>query len=299
MPPPTAGRSRSSRRSKTSLAESPALDLQFQAAPADNPLLRDLVAAALDDFYPAAIHELDDGNWRVFFADRAGRDAAAAHLARAFASGLRASSVDVPDEDWARRSQQSLRAVAVDRLIVAPPWDVPRDGSLPVIVIEPSTGFGTGHHETTRLCLRLLQRLDLRGARGIDVGTGSGGLALAAWKLGAAEISAVDSDADALENARANVARNGGSAAIDIVPEQLATLRLPPADVVLANLTGAVLVRHADVLAALVRGGGSLIVSGFAPADGRVIKLAFKDFTTVAEEREGEWGALSLRVTES
>jgi ribosomal protein L11 methyltransferase len=277
------------------LAEWPALDLRFRPAPeSEAPWER--LAADLDDFHPTAIHEQEDGAaWRVFFAGRAESDAAAAHLGCTFGAALQISALDVPDEDWARRSQQNLRAVVVDGLIVAPPWDVPRDGRFPVIVIEPSMGFGTGHHETTRLCLRLLQRLELRGARVVDVGTGSGVLALAAWKLGASDISAVDPDADALENARANIARNGAGAAVDVIPDQLASLRLPPADVVLANLTGAVIVQHASRLRSLIGGEGYLIVSGFAPADVRVIEVAFKGLHVVAEETEGEWAAICFR----
>src|SRR5439155_10005917 len=141
----------------------------------------------------------------------------------------------VADEDWARRSQADLRAIDVGGLIVAPPWDSRH--SKPVIVIEPSMGFGTGHHATTRLCLRLMQRRELRGARVIDVGTGSGVLALAAWKLGASDVVAVDNDPDALDNARANIARNGGAAAIDVVCDDLNALKLQAADVIVANLT--------------------------------------------------------------
>src|SRR5205814_826268 len=111
---------------------------------------------------------------------------------------------------------QNLKAIEVDGVVVAPPWDVPQGTSKPVIVIEPSMGFGTGHHATTRLCLRLLQRRELRGARVIDIGTGSGVLALAAWKLGARDVVAIDNDPDALDSARANIARNGGAAAIDV-----------------------------------------------------------------------------------
>ena len=85
-------------------------------------------------------------------------------------------------------------------------------------------GFGTGHHATTRLCLELLQRIDVAGARVIDVGTGSGVLALAAWKLGAAGVTAVDNDPDALQNARDNIARNGGAGRIEVVQADLVDL---------------------------------------------------------------------------
>jgi ribosomal protein L11 methyltransferase len=204
--------------------------------------------------------------------------------------------VDVPDEDWARRSQEGLRAIEAGGLIVAPPWDIPQGVSAPVIIIEPSMGFGTGHHATTRLCLRALQTLDLRGARVLDIGTGSGVLALAAWKLGAADVVAIDHDPDALENARDNIARNGAAAAIDIVRDSLESLRIQRADVVLANLTGAVLVRYSAELRSLAVEGGYLILSGFAPGDVAVIARAFAGLGVIAERTEGEWAVLCLRA---
>jgi ribosomal protein L11 methyltransferase len=274
------------------LADYPALDIAIPPQAGD--AVYDRLYALLDDYQPAAIHPDEDGeHWRVFFRSSNQRDAAFAALADI--REVRGSALDVPDEDWARRSQENLRAVEAGTLIVAPPWDVPR-GNRPVIIIEPSTGFGTGHHATTRLCLLMLQRLQLRGLRVVDIGTGSGVLALAAWKLGAGDVVAVDYDRDALDNARQNIARNGAAAAIDIIRDDLDTLRIQRADVVLANLTGAALLRHAGELRGLLLDGGSLIVSGFAPDDIAVIVRAFPDMSVASEEREGDWAALSLRL---
>jgi ribosomal protein L11 methyltransferase len=271
------------------LAEHPALDLYISSAAP--PSVHDNLYALLDDFEPSAIHEDDAGErWRVFFRAPRQREAAAAALAAV--DGVRVTRIDVPDEDWARRSQQNLRAIDAGGLVVAPPWDVPQ--GMPVIIIEPSTGFGTGHHATTRLCLRLMQQLDLRGARVLDVGTGSGVLALAAWKLGAGDVVAVDNDPDALDNALANVKRNGAGPSIDLIHDDLSTLRIQRADVVLANLTGAVLVRFADELRSLLVAGGYLIASGFAPDDAMIIRRAFGSLSVIVEETEGEWAALTL-----
>jgi ribosomal protein L11 methyltransferase len=280
------------------LADSPAIEIAL--GPAPDPDLLNRLYALLDDFQLLAIHDDDlNGRWRVFFRTRGSRDAALAALRRMH--GLPASAIEVPDEDWARRSQQDLRAVEAGGLIIAPPWDVPRatqDGGrtpdLPVIVIEPSTGFGTGHHATTRLCLRLMQKIELRGARVLDVGTGSGVLALAAWKLGAADVTAIDNDADALDNARANIARNGAAPSIDIIQDDLASLRIQRADLVLANLTPAVLMRYSDELRGLAVDGGYLILSGFSPDDADLLLRAFKGCQPVAQEFDGEWAAVML-----
>lgn len=278
------------------MADYPALDLQFLDAPGPDAFLRERLYALLDDFEPTAIHEDDSGDaWRVFFRSPQRRDDAAAHLATAVSAHLlRTAVLDVPDEDWARRSQQDLKAVEVGRLIVAPPWDV-RKADVPVIVIEPSTGFGTGHHATTRLCLRLLQTLELRGSRVLDIGTGSGVLALAAWKLGAAEVVAIDNDPDALDNARANIARNGAAGTIDIVCDDVSTLRIEGGDVVVANLTVGALVRHATALRALVRAEGYLILSGFARDHLVEIVPAFAGVEPIDDVDEADWHAALLR----
>ena len=273
------------------MADYPALEISFRAS--SDPFLRDRLYAQLDDFSPVAIHEDETADrWRVFFRSASSRDAA--RVALASEVSLEASPIDVPDENWARRSQDSLKAIDAGGLIIAPPWDVPT--GKPVIVIEPSMGSARPprHHA---LCLLLLQQLELRGARVLDVGTGSGVLALAAWKLGAGDVVAIDNDPDALDNARDNIARNGAAPSIDIIQDDLGGLRIERADVVLANLTGAVLVRYAAELYSLARDGGYFILSGFAPGDVAVIQTAFAGLHLIEERVEGEWAALSLRLS--
>jgi ribosomal protein L11 methyltransferase len=146
------------------------------------------------------------------------------------------------------------------------------------------------------LCLELLQELPLEGRRVIDVGTGSGVLAIAAWKLGARSVLAVDYDADALDNARENVALNGATTSIELREADLSSVEpVEPAEVVTANLTEAVIRRHAAALRRLVHGGGQLILSGFAPNEAAGVRVVFG--TDASRERiEGEWAALSITI---
>jgi len=105
----------------------------------------DLLQADLLDFDVEAIDESAPEGWRIFFRTTASRDQALAHVSRAFPT-VSATPVAIADEDWAARSQARLKAVKVGQIVVAPPWDVPL-----TLVIQPSMGFGTGHHATTRL----------------------------------------------------------------------------------------------------------------------------------------------------
>lgn len=278
------------------MASYPALDFKFALGPGAG-TLQDMLYAELDEFEPVAIHEHETGDgWQVFFRTVAQRDAARGVLASEFGNALfQLAAIDVDDEDWARRSQASLSAVRVGRIVVAPPWDTPRtpDPDLITVVIDPSTGFGTGHHATTRLCLELLQRRNVSGARVIDVGTGSGVLAIAAWRLGAAHVMAIDNDPDALQNARDNAVQNGAGDAVEIANADLSGASLERADIVLANLTASVLERHAAALQRLVGEDGVLILSGFSANEIDGVAEAF-DATPHETIVEGEWAAMVL-----
>ena len=273
------------------MASYPALDLRFAAGPGAG-TLQDMLYAELDAFEPVAIHEHESGDgWRVFFRTSAQREAARRALAAEFENAVESQAVDVDDEDWARRSQESLKAARAGRIVVAPPWDVPRGANDVVVVIDPSTGFGTGHHPTTRFCLEILQDVVPAGKRVIDVGTGSGVLAIAASKLGAREVIAIDHDPDALRNARDNVQRN--DVRVDVVEADLTAVSLSAGDVVLANLTAAVLVRFADGLKALVASDGLLIASGFGPGDLPAVAEALGGCVSKRLE-EGDWAAAAI-----
>jgi len=281
----------------------PALLLEFPApggtVPPRTPLT-ELVPATLDGFDVLAVVEQPDRIWQVCFRDPGQRAAAAGALrARHGREGLRVVERDLPDEDWAARSQAALRAIQVGRIRVAPPWDLdggPADGTA-TIVIEPAMGFGSGHHATTRLCLSALQRLDCRGRRVLDVGTGSGVLALAAAALGARAVLGVDDDGDALENARGNATLNGRPAAVEFLEADFRQAEMAPADVVLANLTGSLLADCAARLARLVSPDGSLVVSGITSGERDRVLAAFSGWGRaewVAEE-DG-WCAAVLRI---
>ena len=247
----------------------------------------DLLQAALTDYDVAAVDETADDVWRVYFQTDAARDRAAASLPPAF-PGWSIEPIDVADEDWAAKSQQSLRALRVGNIIVAPPWDVPI-----TIVIQPSMGFGTGHHATTRLCLAALQRLDLAERTVLDVGTGSGVLALAASRLGAAELTGIDDDADAIHAAWENLALNPG-AIVSLIVGDFRTTELVPADLILANLTGGLLVAAAERLRKLTNAHGRLVLSGFMTHEEPDVTAAYGAFTVEHRAEEEGWVCVTL-----
>lgn len=211
----------------------------------------------------------------------------------------------MPDESWAERSQASLTPVRIGRIVVTPPWVRVADPDAHVLTIQPSMGFGTGHHPSTRLCLDLLQRRPLDGLTVLDVGTGSGVLAIAARALGATHVTAIDCDEDALTAARENVELNSVSAGIALRRMDISSTTSEDGGVafnevfglITANLTGGMLEREARSLSRRVNHAGAIIVSGFQldeePAVGRAFAAAGLSMTDRAVE--ADWVALRLQ----
>lgn len=300
----------------------PALDVECGAAPPALAEVADRLALALDDLDVTAVDPAHDGRWRVFFTTGPARDAARMALARAFPRDLTLTAVDVPDEGWAIKVQAALGPVQVGRIVVRPPWDAgaarrlpgeqPAAGSadLIAIVIEPSMGFGTGHHQSTRLCLRLLQRLDLAGRHLLDVGTGSGVLAIAAARLGAARAVAIDNDPDAVAAARDNARRNGVDHVVEVRLADVGSLRdrvtrregerpddpwAERAEVVVANLTASVIRALREPLVSLVPPGGWLVAGGFTVDQVPLVEEALAPLRVQVREDEDDWVGLALQ----
>jgi ribosomal protein L11 methyltransferase len=257
----------------------------------------ELALAAADEFSPTAA-ETRGETLRLFFATPVARDGAAVSLSHHYS----VVPLEVDDEDWARRSQEHLSPIAIGRVLVLPAASPPPASSLPSdaalapvhVVIQPSMGFGTGHHATTRLCLRALQAADLRGAFLLDVGTGSGILAIAAARLGAARVLGLDNDADAIQSANENLALNPGAGNVAFKVADLLTVVLPPADLIVANLTGTLLARTAAALVGALSPGGLLIVSGILADEEEMVARAFTGVAMTERRQEDEWRCLVM-----
>jgi ribosomal protein L11 methyltransferase len=248
----------------------------------------DLILAAADDYSPTAVEERPD-SLRIFFTTPDAREKALAALRRQF----NASAIDVDDEDWAQRAQP-IGPVKVGRItVVSSQQSSVISPDTIAITIPPSMGFGTGHHATTRLCLSALQSIDLHGKFVLDVGTGSGLLAIAAAKLGAARALGIDDDADAIQAARENIESNSVTN-VELAVADLMNEEMPPADVVLANLTGALLIRASGRLVKAVRPGGVLILSGILATEGDEVRHAFANLKVVSDVQEDEWLGITL-----
>jgi ribosomal protein L11 methyltransferase len=206
----------------------------------------------------------------------------------------------VADADWAAAWREHFRPVVVGRtLLVAPPWEMPVASDRVVLAIEPGRAFGTGHHGTTAGCLELLESLVAadRPARAIDVGTGSGILAIAAARLGVTDVLACDMDSDAVAAAEVNAARNGVAGRVRVVAADAATLVVEPAPLVLANLLAAAHHALASRYRGLVSRGGALVLGGLldAEADDVTAALAAHGFRREAARSLEGWTSLALR----
>jgi len=211
-----------------------------------------------------------------------------------------------PGEDWTTKWRAGLAPRRVgERLIVAPSWTEPdtRPGDI-VIVIDPRMAFGTGEHASTRGVLRLLEQAMHPGARVLDAGTGSGVLAIAAARLGAAQVDAVDIDPDAVAAARENIDANGTADRVRLEVGEVDEAWLAQAsrfDLIAANILSSVLEPMLGALRHSLRPGGSLLVGGILESESASLLEAAEraGLALRREDRDEGWWSAELRAPAS
>jgi ribosomal protein L11 methyltransferase len=211
-------------------------------------------------------------------------------LARVFPKLERTS---VPQVDWVARFREGFRAFSAGGFRIAPAWDVPPDADPRLLIVDPGRAFGTGTHETTRLCLGALERLASRRrlGRALDLGCGTALLAIAAARLGAQPVVALDNDPEALGSAREHARLNAVDVRL-VLGDGGAALVAAAFDLVLANITAPLLAAHAGEIAALVAPGGALVLSGLLESDLGPLRDAYIRLGAPDVLSDGEWAAL-------
>ena len=210
------------------------------------------------------------------------------------------ATTEIPPTNWNAAFEASVPPIAVPPFLVRPSWRTagPEHAGLTDLVVDPKMSFGTGQHESTRLVLGLLPDLVRPGDRVLDAGTGTGILAIAALKLGAASALAFDVDEWAESNARENFDRNGVGdraevriGAVEVVPET-------GFDLVVANIHREVLLDLLPALRARLRPGGTLALAGLLRADADAMREATTaaGFAPLEEATEGAWWAWAGRL---
>jgi ribosomal protein L11 methyltransferase len=251
----------------------------------------EVVLAELLELAPNGVEEVELGDvieYAVYGAP--GELPALPDLRAAAGEALVEVSTSEVADDWSERWREFHRPLVLPgRLTVRPPWE--QAGETPIdLVIDPGQAFGTGAHATTRLCLELLLSLDAGGSF-LDLGCGSGVLALTAARLGFGPVLAVDNDPLSVEAAAANARRNGSS--LEVRRLDLRAQAVPYADTVAANLLGPLLLTWAGLMREVPR---RVIASGLLVSEADVVADAFAAHGLVERARgaSGEWAALLL-----
>jgi len=201
------------------------------------------------------------------------------------------------NRNWNEEWEKTIRPIQVtDSIVVTPTWHThdPSPGQI-VLTIDPKMSFGTGYHESTRLALRLLERYVKPGMHVLDIGTGTGVLAIAAIKLGAMHVTAVDSDEWSYRNALENMQRNEVATQVHLIQGEISSVPIQKFDIITANIQLNVLVSLvADMTIYLSRGGNVLLSGLLRPdRDPMIHALNVAGFTIMEELSENEWIALA------
>ncbi len=204
---------------------------------------------------------------------------------------LRIAMIDVLvtkelEQDYAELTKKYFRPIQIEGLTILAPWNkTKRDGLR--ILIEPGMAFGTGRHESTRIMIKLMNNINMKGKRVLDIGCGSAILSLYAALLGAKKVLAVDNDADTVSSARKNIVLNKASN-IKLMCSDFRNVS-DIHDIVLANIDIRTFRASSAHIMDLVKKNGYLIISGILRRNKKELLSFFDSFSLVREEQENSW----------
>ena len=265
-----------------------------------DPSRREWVGAWLVARTGQAVEERDDGTLVTFAEDERAADALVAALAAEGEAPVATTRRALEPVDWTTRWRDGLGPRHFGRLTVVPTWiELPR-GDGPAVVLDPESAFGSGEHGSTRAALTLLERHLRPGDRVLDLGSGSGILAIAAAKLGAASAVGIENDAEANPVAWRNAERNGVTAVVDFLEGDAGDLAplLGPADLLLSNILRLVNAELLPAIVAALRPGGLAIFSGMEELEAALFRPVLETAgLTVRDEvaDTGWWAVVAAR----
>jgi ribosomal protein L11 methyltransferase len=270
------------------------LRADLEAAPEDFSSLHEVFAAhGLD----ATVEHDDPPGMSAYFCEDEHTNERVAGLGEALMAfgAKRIVAVKVPEEDWADSWKQFFKPREIGRgFMIKPTWEAIDATNRAVIDLDPGQAFGTGEHATTQLCLSMLEEAVQAGDSVMDIGCGSGILAIAAAKLGA-KVVATEIDPAAAQVAADNARRNAVDFQI-LIADGLPS-DLPKVDVVVSNIISATLIRIAPTVAGVLKPGGIWIASGIIPANLPDVIEASEGcgFSVISQREEGGWVGICFR----
>lgn len=204
------------------------------------------------------------------------------------------------NQDWMINFKQFFRPIQLgEEIVIRPPWEAPLpcEGNAVTLIIDPGMAFGTGTHETTRLCLGFLSKLDVKGQYFLDLGAGSGILSFYLMKKEADSGVAIEIEGAAVENMKKNAELNHIPKGLDMICADLGKYEpVKLADGVVANITSPVILEYLPLFSKWVKKGGWGVFSGVNSANAELVKKAFKEngWTDLKEKIDGDWHGFYL-----
>lgn len=209
------------------------------------------------------------------------------------------STTEIQHRNWNEEWERSIQPIHVsENFIITPSWHPVSDPSKKVIIIDPKMTFGTGYHETTRLMIHMMEQHIRPGATVLDVGTGTGILAIGAVMLGADHAVGIDIDDWSLENGIENAQRNGVDSKIEIRIGSMDVVSEDSFDIILANIIRNTILDLLDAMLAKVAPNGTILFSGLLTSDREIITRALNErgFSVNTVLQENDWiGMAAIR----